>query len=254
MCSCLSKHHGTASSAMEAENGYSCGMAVHELSTGHRKRCNAASSPCFGCSSISDRNPSAFLVPSVSRRGLGRAYQSHNHCYSFSGGQRGGGDMEQASARAVVTTAATTTISITTTTTTSAATVRQWKHNQTKTTGHDDSKKKQTTYSTQQGWLVAFDVANILTALVITTNVATTMRRVVMMPTPDPDGPDTICPELFWLRSEYLQAMHARYDRTKSGNSNGRQETKTKPGDVCSARLSWGQACSVRQLIPTLKL
>lgn len=48
-----------------------------------------------------------------------------------------------------------------------------------------------------------------LTAFTTTTRVATAMRSVVMMPTPDPDGPDLICPDALWFRSEYL---HVRAD------------------------------------------
>lgn len=44
----------------------------------------------------------------------------------------------------------------------------------------------------------------VLTALTTTTMVATAMSSVVMMPTPDPDGPDLICPDALWFRSEYL--------------------------------------------------
>lgn len=43
-----------------------------------------------------------------------------------------------------------------------------------------------------------------LTAFTITTSVATAMRSVVMIPTPDPEGPDLICPPADWLRSVYL--------------------------------------------------
>lgn len=43
-----------------------------------------------------------------------------------------------------------------------------------------------------------------LTAFENTTMVAPAARMVETMPTPEPEGPDTICPLSSWFRSEYL--------------------------------------------------
>lgn len=61
------------------------------------------------------------------------------------------------------------------------------------------------------------DMEDALTALIITTTEATDMSSVVMMPTPDPEGPDLICPPALWFRSEYLFKTRTRRQKSERG-------------------------------------
>lgn len=64
-----------------------------------------------------------------------------------------------------------------------------------------------------------------------------------MMPTPDPDGPDTIFPDEFWLRSEYLRVlMGQRY--TKDTGPRHRRTFGVRPGQgmVVNTRVLGAQS------------
>lgn len=89
-----------------------------------------------------------------------------------------------------------------------------------------------------------------LTALTTTTMVAMDMRSVVMMPTPDPDGPDLICPDALWFRSEYL---HVWVDRLKKKRrySSTDKHTRYNNSWVCGqGKESSKHRCSPRLNTP----
>lgn len=77
-----------------------------------------------------------------------------------------------------------------------------------------------------------------LTAFVSTTTVDSAQSITLMTPTPDPEGPDLICPCSSWFKSEYLShhtaAIHQRaeYQYTRRGTSS----TSKRGGNTAGTR------------------